>query len=787
MMGINRWLGAAIVTVACLAHSTAARGDDATSVTVTVGPNADKGVGYGTFEGAQILTLTIQPQAGYKIASTECTDNAGTNLWYQASASDTAHVWKTFGVLPNFAAIESHAARFHGTLTKTTAGTGAVSPKEFDVKVSDVDLDVDALARHVDAIWTPADPSTEPVLNDLEDKCEAGSDGGLAIPVTDAGASLPTTRPADSGKALRVAINAKKAGSLDFTGAGTKLAVYRQSGGQQNKVTEPISVTTSGLNEIFYLHTCTDFAAVSLVGEFTPTGSSVKGKDTVRIYPATDGYRLFVNTPGTTDDYVPVEACGRVPITVTRDPAAAAVDLKVKDNSASNAVKFYDAKIGGTGVTEKEFTMAAGISSKTFWVSGDADGTGARTIKLFEKNGENWDEKKSLAVTVYNLNMTVDGVTDADEETPGAYMRLNADNDNGSAWVAGTSNHIPTKYDFAVSPIASENDLTSVTVSLDAGGETLPGKIRIERRHPARSKLELWSTGTKTANLLNQDERAEYAQADVPEHFYVEGRVPGAGERESEIMLTYCPTGDASLPGDLVRVTVTPVLQQLTITAHAAGPRLVNDPGMGWILDTRPVGAGLPPAFTYEAKALVKNARGGLEFFQVAKCVNLLNGGAAGAVRGAQAWVNDYEAPYAGKWLLDAENVDTWFYRLGIADPVIVDDVWTHVARDTPCLPVNLVLPGAGQATSVDFRGDYITYAVWASQSQDDGRSVYVLASLEWSYRAHGTLAPAAGGTFTFTPRANNACTGNGAFTLTNVQPVRVTGPIANSDNATWR
>jgi len=695
-------------------------------------------------------------------------------------------------------------------MTTTAPSSGPSTPIIFDVKVSDVDLDVDSLGRHVDAVWTPTNPTTEPQLNDLEDKCEAGADGGLAIPITDPNytqaSAMPTTMPANSGKAMRLAINAKKAGSVTFTGAGNKLAIYRQSGGQQTKLTGSFS-GAGMLNETFYLHTCDGFTTVNLTVEFTPDGSTVKGKDTVRIYPATNGYQFFVNTPATTDDYAPVEACGRVPVTVTRTPSTAAVNLKISDSNATKPVKFYDAITGGTGNAEKTFTMAAGASSKTFWVSGDATGTGARTIKLHEQNGNNWDEMKSLDITVYKLSLTVDGVTEAEKKNPGAYVGLNAGNANGSAWVDGTINHIPTKYDFDASPIPTlpNNTLTRVTVSVDAGSQTLPGKIRIDRKNLAQSRIGLWTTGTKAASLLTQGGYVEYNHGAVPSEFFIEGRIPGAAERESEVSLTYWPTPDITLPGDMVKVTVTPVLLDLKVTANEKEPYRAMVIG-GWALATEP-NVGNKPGFSLEAKALRTNVLGELAFFQVARCVPHLNQGAAGAIRettatGAkQTWIRDLAPPDTGKWVRDAYSADKWFYDVKF-EHASKDNVQTITAEDSPVIPLNFVndvniLPGVGQTTRVDVSRRFVTYAVWVfpAQGQGDnkGQSVFVLGKAEWSFRVDGTIKRDPDPTITIDPFSfvatqggNNACHGSTTFIRTNVQPERVDGPIGNG-NYGWR
>jgi len=301
-----------LLAAALLALSNPAYGNDAWFTrTVTVGPNEDVGFGYGTYEGAYILTTIIKPKPGYTIASSTCTDNAGSNLWHRTAATGNAHTWATYGVLPNFVVVgnddESHAAKVCGTLTRIAGGGGGgyTSETPFAVKVCDIDIDVDALARHDDTHWTPADPEIAPALASEEDMIEDGGTnpngvGGLRLPVT-----LPEVQPGgfpatlpeskDGWKVLRLRVNPKKAGYVYFTSSANTIAVYREILADPADTRQHLMGLQDGIRfavdeyrkEIFHIHTSATFTSGHIEARFVPdydqTSSLPAAKDDVRI------------------------------------------------------------------------------------------------------------------------------------------------------------------------------------------------------------------------------------------------------------------------------------------------------------------------------------------------------------------------------------------------------------------------------------------------------------------------------------------------------------------------
>lgn len=284
---------------------------------VTVGPNQNAGLGYGVYEGAYILTLNIRPATGFRIVSSDCVDNAGLGLWHQTSSNENCHTWETYGVLPEFkdffASLESHAAIFHGTLRPVggAGGGGGGALPTFDVKVCDIDIDVDTLGRHAGAHWDPVDPTVDPNLSEEEDAMEDGGTnpagpGGMGMPVTlPALTSLPATlAEAENGwKSLVVRVNPKKSGTLQITSSDAYMGVYRDNPSAPAATKQellsvpgaPVGIRIeagSAYAATFHIHTCTGFSVGRIQAKFIPdpdgAASWPAAMDEVRVYSASN-------------------------------------------------------------------------------------------------------------------------------------------------------------------------------------------------------------------------------------------------------------------------------------------------------------------------------------------------------------------------------------------------------------------------------------------------------------------------------------------------------------------
>jgi len=175
----------------------------------------------------------------------------------------------------------------------------------FDVKVCDIDIDVDALGRHVDAHWSPADPAIDPLLAAQEDAIEDGGTnpnglGGLRMPIT-----LPDVQPgqfpatlpesASGWKALRLRVNAKKPGYVHFSCSVNTLAVYREILADPAATKQHLMGPQDGIRieadqyikEVFHIHTSSTFTSGHIEARFVPDNaegiSLPDAKDSVRV------------------------------------------------------------------------------------------------------------------------------------------------------------------------------------------------------------------------------------------------------------------------------------------------------------------------------------------------------------------------------------------------------------------------------------------------------------------------------------------------------------------------
>lgn len=172
-----------------------------------VAPDRVPGVGYGLFEGAHLLQLTLTGAGDWVITQSECDDRDGLILWYpvpEGSNETTAksHLWEAAGILPDFTEdypdIKSHAAWFWGYLAKGGSG-GSGPPPEFSAAVSDVDQDCDSL-NLVELLRRP------PALSPEEDEAEFPEDGAVGTTPPPGMMVSRFEGPAD----LKVRVNAKR-------------------------------------------------------------------------------------------------------------------------------------------------------------------------------------------------------------------------------------------------------------------------------------------------------------------------------------------------------------------------------------------------------------------------------------------------------------------------------------------------------------------------------------------------------------------------------------------------
>ena len=129
----------------------------------------------------------------------------------------------------------------------------------------------------------------------------------------------------------------------------------------------------------------------------------------------------------------------------------------------------------------------------------------------------------------------------------GAYIPVNANNDNGSK----LTNHLPigpkAKRDFDVAPDAKEKSLVKCRLIVRAPGIANPS-VRLSATSSGRAVIKVWDTAHKDNQITLPK---TWTLAQMPEQVYVEGVVTGAAEREVDMTLELLDGG-----GGLVNLIV---------------------------------------------------------------------------------------------------------------------------------------------------------------------------------------------------------------------------------------
>jgi len=451
--------------------------------------------------------------------------------------------------------------------------------------------------------------------------------------------------------------------------------------------------------------------------------------------------------------------------------------LTVTLSSAASGVVTVDyATSDGTAVAGTDYTTASGtvtfqpgVTSQTITVGiidndSYTDQTVYFTTALSNPSNATLGMPSDCTVNIKDddpvptIDITIAGVPRAQQNNPGGYVAVNANNDNGSNLTyadgktvvpVGTYG-IPTMRDFDpknVKLAAADPDLLLLTIStlgLKAGG---PETIVLSVTSAGRAKVQLWDTATKN-NQIASPTTWTLATLPLGGAFYVEGLLEGAALMEITVKVQIQLNG-APVATDTCVLTVTPVLTNLLVTATAGwAPDIVNSPGLGWFIDTRPAGMK-GNSFTVDASAQWNNVRGDLKFVQTASFANNLAKpfGASITTVPVTNLTFDFGAPYAGTALNDGNPKTIPFYTTG-EKLAVAGGVATNQIRDTPRLPLtNFVpggqsaLPGVGQTTTIDVNYNYVTYGTVAFTGPlVTDKCIYCLGQQSWNAHYAGAV-----------------------------------------------
>ena len=357
-------------------------------------------------------------------------------------------------------------------------------------------------------------------------------------------------------------------------------------------------------------------------------------------------------------------------------------------------------------------------------------------------------------IIILKVDLEIDGVSEVDEETTGAFVPVNADNDNGST----LTDLIPATRDFDTSSINAEDDLVQITLGIEPSG-LLSGLLRLRKVENGRAMVKVWDSATKSSEITLP---AEWAIGSVPMSLYLEGVREGAAKREVDVVLEYIVSGSV-LCADTCKVTVTPILTELS-AVKTFNPTYLP----GYYLVT---GAA---DLSVEVDAQGVSGYSGLWLVQHVNTDNYLSGGVGAIPPSGNAKKLDFNSPYTGSTLVDVMEGELTF-------PFYSSDDDSSPARfeseDGPAVNLGpLVILTEGQSSSLDTGYSFDIYAAW----QNEDTSVYFLGYSSWSMRMQGTFTNQTG-TVVFQPGLANATASSSGFTRDNTDR-NLSLPVANSE-----
>jgi hypothetical protein len=165
-------------------------------------------------------------------------------------------------------------------------------------------------------------------------------------------------------------------------------------------------------------------------------------------------------------------------------------------------------------------TPATGGGSCTFTTHWDTTGTKTVSASI---TADGCNSSQTKQVTIVEVDLNINGVSDADEENPGGYVGVNRDDDNG--------NGIADKDESGT--VNNENDLVAIhltiTPTINTGTVTLSATS-------GGNKIKIWNEATKGTEALNS---WNLASVSLPTILYVEGISADTNERDVVLTLTY--------------------------------------------------------------------------------------------------------------------------------------------------------------------------------------------------------------------------------------------------------
>jgi len=288
------------------------------------------------------------------------------------------------------------------------------------------------------------------------------------------------------------------------------------------------------------------------------------------------------------DSLIDGEHCSRVALVVRATGGAPHAFGTIKITQSGNSVTFWDSETGGNQVGNGSVEVPYNplnppdpptwygyygtILTITLWV--DAESTGVTTLTATWDGIEDQiepDEDTKLVdgakVTFISVDLLAAYASQAAEETLGAPVGLNDDNDNGNEYEATEGEHRecePVWDKDEIDTVEGEDDLMQLTASLDTPGRTEPAQISVVTGDG--TTIRLW----KYSNKGTENDLVHYGNT-TGGNFYVEGIALGTGV----ITLSWQIVIDPEAPPVGFADSVVPRVVALQIT-QGGTPRVIN-------------------------------------------------------------------------------------------------------------------------------------------------------------------------------------------------------------------
>jgi len=205
--------------------------------------------------------------------------------------------------------------------------------------------------------------------------------------------------------------------------------------------------------------------------------------------------------------------------------------------TGGSKIKIWESETkGGSPITlPKTYSTPTDLPTE-LWIEGVDTSSTVRDIELvFDYSGHPFDDK--IKMTVLQVDIDMDGVSDNKETAKGGFIALNDDDDDDNENADNNEN----------GPITNEDNLIKITLQKVKPIE-LTGDV-VLKDDP---KINIWESATKGGTAITLP-KTYSTPSDLPKELYVEGFTASSSVRDIALTLEYSVAGETF--NDKVKVT----------------------------------------------------------------------------------------------------------------------------------------------------------------------------------------------------------------------------------------